>query len=50
MWEIKLVVARGNSLLVDDHDHAALAMPALGTVQPDGLGVVDHDGVGGNHA
>lgn len=39
-----------DSLLIDDHDHAALAVLALGAVQPDGLRVVDHDGVGGDHA
>ena len=34
---------------VDDADHAGLAVGALGAVVPDGLGVVDHDGVGGHH-
>jgi len=41
---------RSNSLLVDDHNHAILAVLALGAVQPDGLGVINHDGVSGYHA
>ena len=28
---------------VDDTDHSLLAMLALGAVEPDGIGVVDHD-------
>lgn len=35
---------------VDHHGHAVLAVPALGAVQPEGSGVVDLDGVGGDHA
>ena len=31
----------GRGVLVDDKAHAALAMPSLGAVQPDGAGVVD---------
>lgn len=40
----------GSSVLVDDHDHAVLAVLALGAVQPHGVGVVDHDGVDGHLA
>ena len=40
----------GGSLLIDDHDHAILAVPALDAVQPHGVGRVDLDGVGGDHA
>lgn len=39
-----------DSLLVDDHGHAGLAMLALGAVQPHGFGVLNHDGVGRDHA
>lgn len=31
--------------LVNDHDHAVLAVRSGGAVQPDGVGVVDTDGV-----
>lgn len=43
-------MAGSDSLLVDDRDHTTLAVLALGAVQPDGLGVVDHDAVGWDHA
>lgn len=33
-------------LRVDGSDHAGLAMPSLTAVEPDGLGVLDADGVG----
>jgi len=39
-----------DSLLVNDHGHAGLAVLALRAVQPHGLGVLDHDGVGRDHA
>lgn len=40
--------AVGGGVLVDDHDHTALAVTALGAVEPDGAGVVDHDAVDGD--
>ncbi len=39
-----------NSRLVDDHHHAALAVLALGAVQPQRGAGVDLDGVGREHA
>lgn len=41
---------RKNSLLVNDHDHARLAVLARGTVEPHGVRIGDHDGPGGDHA
>lgn len=40
------IVQSQNSLLVDDHRHARLAVLALTAVQPDRAGAVDHDGEG----
>lgn len=37
----------GGDVRVDDADHASLAVLALGAIEPDGLGVVDGDGVCG---
>ena len=45
-----LVFAGFYSLLVDDQRHSALAMLSLAAVQPHGVGVVNHDGEGGDHA
>lgn len=42
--------AGNHSLLVDDHGHAGLAVLPLRAVRPDGLRVVDHDGVHGDLA
>lgn len=39
-----------NSLLVDDHGHSTLAVLGLAAVQPQGLLVLDFDGVSGDHA
>ena len=40
---------RGDGL-IDDHDHALLAVAGLAAEEPDGFGVVDHDGEDGDLA
>lgn len=39
-----------DSLFVNDHGHATLAVLAFTTEEPHGLRIVDHDGVDGDHA